>query len=83
MKFTASLKSLVVEGNPIGPVGLRFLIQAMNSNKHGKFTINMKEISADKDLKSFSQVFDPSNPERPYSLNMGETYDHIILQNLL
>jgi hypothetical protein len=34
----------------------------------------MKEISADQDLKSLKEVFDPSNPERPYSLNIGETY---------
>lgn len=54
MKFTSSLKSIIVEGNPIGPTGLRFLIQAMNSNKNGKFTVNMKEISADKDIKSHS-----------------------------
>ena len=26
MKFTPSLKNLIVDGNPIGPVGLRFLI---------------------------------------------------------
>lgn len=43
----------------------------------------MKEISADKDLKGYQQVFDPSNPEKPYTLNMNDTYDHIILQNLL
>ena len=55
----------------------------MNSNKHGKFTVNMKEISADKDIKCYPQVFDQSNPEKLYTLNMNETYDHIILQNLL
>lgn len=32
LKFTSSLKNIIVEGNPIGPVGLRFLIQAMNTN---------------------------------------------------
>jgi hypothetical protein len=35
----------------------------------------MKEISADKDLKSFRQVFDSQSPEKPYTLNMAETYD--------
>lgn len=59
LKFTSSLKNIIVEGNPIGPAGLRFLIQAMNINNSGSFNINMKEISADKDLKSFRQVFDP------------------------
>ena len=43
----------------------------------------MKEISSDKDLKSYKKVFDSSSPENNYSLNLGETYDHIILQNLL
>ena len=26
LKFTSSLKNITVEGNPIGPVGMRFLI---------------------------------------------------------
>lgn len=44
----------------------------------------MKEIEADKDLKkSYSNVFDPSNPEGTFTLNLAETYDHIILQNLI
>lgn len=84
MKFTSSLKSLNVEGNPIGPSGMRFLIQAMNSNKNSEFTVNMKEISADVDIKNHKkEVFDPSNPEKAYSLNLAETYNHIILKSLL
>ena len=55
----------------------------MNSNHEGHFNINMKEISADKDIKNNKNVFDPSNPETSYSLNLAETYDHIILQNLM
>jgi hypothetical protein len=35
----------------------------MNINNSGQFNINMKEISADKDLKSFREVFDPTSPE--------------------
>lgn len=53
LKFTASLKNINVEGNPIGPVGMRFLIQAMNTNKHSEFKVNMKEISADRDIKTY------------------------------
>jgi len=79
LKFTSSLKSIAVEGNPIGPTGLRFLIQAMNSNQNGKFSMNLKEISADKDIKLYNEVFDPSNPERAYTLNLSETYNYIIL----
>ena len=43
----------------------------------------MKEISADKDVKSSKQGFDPTNPETAYSLNLAETYNTIILQSLL
>ena len=43
----------------------------------------MKEISADTDIKTLREVFDPSNPERSYSLNLAECYDQIILQSLL
>ena len=51
----------------------------MNQNKHSQFTVNMKEISADRDIKTYKEVFDPSNPEKSYSLNLEERYDHIIL----
>jgi hypothetical protein len=43
----------------------------------------MKEISADKDIKCHKNMFNPSNPETSYTLNLAETYDHIILQHLL
>ena len=39
----------------------------------------MKEISADKDIKIYKNVFDHSNPEATYTLNMADTYDQIIL----
>jgi hypothetical protein len=77
------LKNINVEGNPIGPVGMRFLMQAMSANTQSSFKVNMKEISADKDIKLYKNVFDYSNPEATYTLNLAETYDQIILQNLL
>lgn len=43
----------------------------------------MKEISADKDIKSYKNVFDVTSPEKEYALNMAETYNQLILQNLL
>jgi hypothetical protein len=43
----------------------------------------MKEISADKDIKSYKNVFDLSTPEKDYSLNLAETYDQLVLQSLL
>lgn len=35
----------------------------------------MKEISADKDIKAYKNVFDLSSPEKDYTLNMTETYN--------
>ncbi len=81
--MTQSLLDLNVEGNPIGPAGMRFLITAMSSNMQTTFKVNMKEISADKDIKTYQDVFDLSKPEKDYSLNLAETYDQLILQSLL
>lgn len=39
----------------------------------------MKEISADKDIKSYKNVFDLSTPEKDYTLNLAETYDQLVL----
>jgi Ran GTPase-activating protein (RanGAP) involved in mRNA processing and transport len=83
LKLTTSLLNLNVEGNPIGPAGMRFLITAMSSNKETSFKVNMKEISADKDIKSYMNVFNMTTPEKEYTLNMAETYNQLILQNLL
>jgi hypothetical protein len=39
----------------------------------------MKEISADMEVKKKMTVFDQSNPETDYSINLCDTYDEIIL----
>ena len=83
LKHTQSLKTFAVEGNPIGAVGLRYVLQAMNQNQHGVFKMNLKEISADRDTKQKTKPFDINNPEANYSLNVGDTYDLLILQSLL
>lgn len=79
MKYAQSLQNLNVEGNPIGPAGMRLLITAMSSNTQTSFKVNMKEISADKDIKSYKNVFDLSTPEKDYTLNLAETYDQLVL----
>jgi Ran GTPase-activating protein (RanGAP) involved in mRNA processing and transport len=79
LKLTTSLLNLNVEGNPIGPAGMRFIISAMSSNTQTSFKVNMKEISADKDIKTYKNVFDLTQPEKDYSLNLAETYDQLIL----
>lgn len=48
LTHTQSLEHLNVSGNPIGKVGMKMLLQAMNDNKETRFTINMKDISIDK-----------------------------------
>jgi hypothetical protein len=58
---------------------MRLLITAMSQNTQTSFKINMKEISADKDIKAYKNVFDLSTPEKDYSLNLAETYDQLVL----
>lgn len=47
LKFAKNLNHMSLEGNPVGAVGLRFLIQSMNFNKQALFTLNLKDISSD------------------------------------
>lgn len=79
LKLSPSMLYLNVEGNPIGPAGMRFLISAMSANEQTSIKVNMKEISADKDIKTYKDVFDKKSPEQEYNLNMTETYDQLIL----
>lgn len=68
---------------------MKLMISAMSSNPHTKFTIDMANISADKEIKinktkeDASLNFDPSNPEGMYNLDLEERFDQIILQYLL
>jgi hypothetical protein len=47
----------------------------MTTNKTADFKVNMKEISADKDIQTFKNVFDYNKPENAYTLNLASTYD--------
>lgn len=51
----------------------------MTTNKNADFKVNMKEISADKDILSLKNVFNYNKPENIYTLNLASTYDQIIL----
>ena len=61
----------------------------MNNNVHTKFTINLKDISADKEIKlkknptNSAINFDPSNPEGTFTLDLAESYSQTCLQRLL
>lgn len=51
LSHTQLLESIDVSGNPVGKFGMRLLLQSMNNNVHTRFTVNLKDISADKEIK--------------------------------
>lgn len=56
----------------------------MNFNKSALFTLNLKDISSDSknyydSTPSNVDRFDPSNPEKPYALNLEDAIDKIKL----
>ena len=65
------------------------IMKSMNSNVHTKFTINLKDISADKEITlkndshNSSVNFDPSNPEGNFTMDLAESYNQTCLQRLL
>ena len=84
LSHTDTLEFLDISSNPIGQSGMRLVLQAMNKNQNTKFTVNLKNIQADKgfEIKN-DQAFDPSNPEGKFLLDIGESYGQVILQQLL
>lgn len=79
-KFNNTLESIIVNGNPIGHAGQRYLMQAINRNS--KFNnVEMKSVSADG--MTTSPLFDPNTPEGNYTIDLTDIYDRAILQNLL
>tara|TARA_B110000285_G_C15102972_1_gene606126 strand:- start:1649 stop:1843 length:195 start_codon:yes stop_codon:yes gene_type:complete len=64
---------------------MKMIMKSMNSNIHTKFTINLKDISADKEItltKNPSNAgvnFDPSDPEGNFSLDLAESYSQTCL----
>lgn len=83
LKHTSTLKSIDISGNPIGPHGMRLLMQSMSFNTIAQFSINMKDIAAEVELKSKKELFDPNNPEGKHSLDLSQSHNQIVLQNLL
>ena len=50
LSHTQTLKYIDVQSNPIGKFGMRQLLQSINFNQYTKFKINLKDISADKEI---------------------------------
>jgi len=74
------LENIDISGNPIGKLGMKMIMKAMNDNVNTKFTINLKDISADKEILvekdplNAAAHFDPSDPEGNFTLDLSESF---------
>ena len=80
LSHTQTLEHIDISGNPVGKYGLRLLLQSMSNNKDTRFQINMKDISADKEVKLVRDPkdctlnFDLNNMEGQYTLDLEEAF---------
>ena len=81
LRLNTSLRTLRLEGNPIGSLGVRYLIKAMNENRSGK--LKELNVSDTEHVVKAKQHFDPANPEKLYTLDLESTYDKVVLELLL
>ena len=83
LRNNTSLKSFIMDGNPIGSAGVKYLIQSINCNDNGKVeNIKMKEtelIVQRSDLIGF----DPMDVEKEYELQLQDIYGRVVLYHLL
>lgn len=83
LRTNSSLKSFIVNGNPIGSSGIKFLLQSVNDNQKGQVqNLKMKETDVIVQSKKH-QIFDPLNVENDYILDLEDIYDRVILYHLL
>ena len=69
---------LSLEANPIGSSGMRQLMKAKNENQTVDFELNLKLCDSEVERvaeTSFSNIFNPNNPEGPYALKLDKQYD--------
>ena len=82
LRTNTSLKTFVMNGNPIESSGIKYLFQSMNSNKNGKVE-NIKLEETETIVESKNIVFDPTNVEKEYTLDLSSINDRVILFHLL
>lgn len=77
LQYNRGLRFISFEGNPIGNVGIRFLMNAQNRNLESSFEVNIKNAQGETDSAADNQIalFDPENPEGQYVLDLTKTYD--------
>lgn len=85
LQITRGIKFVSLEGNPIGKVGIRFLMNAQNRNLEQEFTVNIKNAQGETNSAADNQIqlFDAERPEGPYQLDLTKIYDQFVLQHLL
>lgn len=83
LRINTTLKSFIINGNPIGSSGIKFLLQSLNDNENGKVEdIKLKETEIIVESNK-NQNFDPMNVERSYTLMLDDIYDRVVLYHLL
>jgi len=82
LRVNKSLKSFIVNGNPIGSAGIKFLLQSLNDNYQGHVK-NLKMKETDTIIPSKAPIFDMMNVEGPYELELSNIYERVILFHLL
>jgi Ran GTPase-activating protein (RanGAP) involved in mRNA processing and transport len=83
LRINITLKSFIINGNPIGSSGIKYLLQSLNDNEKGKVNdIKLKETETIVEHKK-NQAFNPMDVERSYALFLDDIYDRVVLYHLL
>jgi hypothetical protein len=68
-----SINSISFEGNPLGSIGIKYIMKAKNENESQDFLINLKGADNEFDLeqqKPSLSLFDVNDPEGKYCLKV-------------
>ena len=81
LQINTTLKSFIINGNPLGSSGVKYLLQSLNENKNGKVdNIKLKETEL---IVQKGPVFDSMNVEGEYNLDLTKDYDRVVLYHLM
>lgn len=82
LALNESLRTVSLEGNPLGSFGLNCLMRARTRNTENTFKVNIKLAEGEADSIIDAQLFDIDSPEGNYSLDLCQEYDFFVLQHL-
>ena len=87
LRLSQSIVNINLEGNPIGNIGVKQIMNAKNENELTDFEVNLKgsddEIASLAESAKTVKLFNLLRPEGNYSLDLEVVYDKLILQQLL